>query len=147
VTVTSRNPGPEGSAHYGAALPEALYAALRRAHRAELTATGEHRRPAFRVTRTLLGGARQAGQPCTLLADCLGVSVASVRARAGSDGWLTTAEVVSVSGLSAQRIKECVALGWLPPPHLGAGGEELHLASHVVRAVIAESRTASHAAH
>jgi hypothetical protein len=115
-----------------------LVAALRRAHEAELTAVGERRRPAFRLTRSLLGGARAAGYPAGLLASCLGVSVGSVRTR-GSDGWIPAAAFAELAGLAIGDIHDWVRRGQLTETRAGAAGEDLYLASDLVRALTAST--------
>lgn len=82
-----------------------LAAMLRAAHYEELTARGAARRPAFRLTRDLIGAAIRAGVPTGRIAECFKVSVASVRTRASSaDGETTAATIEQLCGLTPAQL-------------------------------------------
>jgi len=78
---------------------------LRRLQHAERTATGEQRRPTFRLMRDVLGAAIAAGVPVRLLADCLGTTPGSVRNRAGRhDAVVSPTLVAELTGLTPARL-------------------------------------------
>jgi hypothetical protein len=117
-------------------VPSVLATALRRALAAESSARGEHRVPAFRLTRSLLGGARAAGFPTAVLAHCLGTTVQSVRTRGGSDGWIAATTFADLAGLPIEVVRAWTADGLLPPQTVDGLGTDCFPASDLVRALI-----------
>lgn len=80
---------------------------LQRLHQSELIATGAHRRPAFRLTREVIGAALDEHVSITELATCLDVTVGSVRGRAERTGaTITAAAISSLTGLTPRRINQ-----------------------------------------
>jgi hypothetical protein len=117
-------------------VPPVLATALRRAHAAESSAKGEQRIPAFRLTRSLLGGARAAGFPNAVLAQCLGTTVQSVRTRGGSDGWIAATTFADLAGLPVEFVRAWTADGLLPSRTVDVLGNDCFPASDLVRALI-----------
>jgi hypothetical protein len=117
-------------------VPPVLATVLRRALAAESSARGEHRIPAFRLTRSLLGGARAAGLPNAVLAQCLGTTVQSVRTRGGSDGWIVATTFADLAGLPVEVVRAWIADGLLPPPTVDVLGNDGFPASDLVCALI-----------
>jgi hypothetical protein len=113
-------------------LPLRVERALRGAQQAEQRAIGSERRPAFELTRNLLGGARRAGYSIRALADTLGVSVGSLRARASQDGPVSAQHVLELAGLPPNRLANWVGQGWLAPLEDGTGR---YLASDLIHAL------------
>jgi hypothetical protein len=130
VNPTDR-PRRDGAAH----IPDALAAALRRAHAVELRAIGAQRRPALRLTRSLLGGSRLAGYHASQLAECLGVSVSSIRNRGGSDGWVDVPAFTRVAGVPMETVEAWRVAGLLTATSDQIRGEQRYLASELVRAL------------
>lgn len=118
-------------------MPVRLAAVLQRAHTAELQAVGEQRRAAFRLTRALLGGARRAGYSAPRLAECLGLSLSSVRSRSGSDGWVSASAITQLADLAAGMIEQWQVGGLLPTTNVDQAGQSCYLASDLIRALIA----------
>jgi hypothetical protein len=116
-----------------ARLPETVDRMLRSAHKAEQIARGVHRRAAFQLTRDLLGGSQRAGYPVHLLAECLGLSPKSLRARCGSDGWISADEIASLIGTSSDIVSRRLAGGRISSTVDAADGALLYLASDVIR--------------
>jgi hypothetical protein len=110
-------------------LPMVVARLLRAAQEAENHAIGLDRRPAFQLTRHLLGGARRAGYPVRVLAETLGISVASLRARASSDGPVPGARVMALVGLDDATLGRWAEDGRLAP----TGDAGAYLASELVR--------------
>jgi hypothetical protein len=123
-------------------LPEPLAATLRRAHSAERVAVGADRVPAFRLTRTLLSAAREAGYRSSQLAECLGLSVSTVEARRAADGWLAAEVFAEVAGVPVESVRGWAADGLLPSAPPGDVDGDHYLASELVRALVASSRRA-----
>jgi hypothetical protein len=117
-------------------VPPVLATALRRALAAESSARGEHRIPAFRLTRSLLGGARAAGFPNAVLAHCLGTTVQSVRTRGGSDGWIAATTFADLADLPIDVVRAWTADGLLPAQTVDVLGTDCFAASDLVRALI-----------
>jgi hypothetical protein len=117
-------------------VPPALATVLRRALAAESSARGEHRIPAFRLTRSLLGGARAAGFPNAVLAHCLGTTVQSVRTRGGSDGWIAASTFADLAGLPVKVVRAWTADGVLPAQTTDVLGNDCFPASDLVRALL-----------
>ena len=92
-------------------------------HRAELAATGSDRRAAFRRTRAAIGAAIAVGIPAGALAECLGVTVASIRNRAAHTGGTITAEEVrqftplSLTAINKLTSPELRKVNEDPEPH------------------------------
>ncbi|HLH99861.1 MAG TPA: hypothetical protein VKV06_03680 [Acidimicrobiales bacterium] len=82
-----------------------------------------------------MGGAVDAGYPAQLLADCLGVTVGTVRGRATPDAWLALEDLVPF--VPATTLAQWRAAASLGPPELGPTGEEHYPAVAVVRALMA----------
>jgi hypothetical protein len=120
-------------------IPPSVAQILRRALAAELEATRAGRRQAFRVTRTLLGGARQVGYPALELVRDLDISVHSVRTRGGSDGWISVASVIDLADLTPGTVAGWHRDGLLPPPTTDASGQVCCRASDVIRALAGSS--------
>ena len=116
-------------------LPDRLITALQRAHTAEQVAVGEQRRPAFRLTRALLGGARRAGYAPTLLAQTLGISIHAVRGRGGGDGWISRQVFTDLTDLPPGVIDSWATAGLLPARALDEIGRDCYLASELIRAL------------
>lgn len=95
-------------------LPADLAALLVRAHDAEQTETGAARIAAFRLTRALLGGAREAGFSAAVLAECLGVSVSTLQGRAYCDDWVREPEFSELSGIDVAALRRWRRSGRLP---------------------------------
>jgi hypothetical protein len=125
-------------------MPDQLVAVLQRAHIAELQAVGEHRRPAFRLTRALLGGAHRAGYSAACLAECLGLSLSSVRSRSGSDGWVSALAITQLADLAAGTVELWQAEGLLPSTVLDQAGQSCYLASDLIRALIGTHPVSEH---
>jgi DNA-binding transcriptional regulator YiaG len=89
---------------------------LRRAHAAESLATGADRIEAFRLTRTLIGGARDAGYSAPALARCLGITVSTLASRAQPDGWITAAAFAEIAGVRIDTVRRWHRQGRLPDP-------------------------------
>ncbi|MDT4894084.1 MAG: hypothetical protein QOE97_3119 [Pseudonocardiales bacterium] len=121
-------------------LPEPIDRMLRNAHRAEQTAQGTHRRAAFQLTRNLLGGAHRAGYPVRALAECLGLSHKSLRARCGADGWLSTDEVAAMTDTPPVVIARWLGAGRISSMIDDRDGTPLYLASEVIQAVVKRHR-------
>jgi hypothetical protein len=68
---------------------------FRRLHQAEIDARGPDRRIAFRRTREAIGAALAHGVSSRELAECFGVTVASIRNRAALRGGTMTAGEIS----------------------------------------------------
>jgi hypothetical protein len=82
---------------------------LRRLHKAEIDARGPDRRIAFRRTREAIGAALGHGVLGTELAECLGVTVASIRNRADQlGGTMTAAEIRQLTTLSSRTVSEAI---------------------------------------
>ena len=113
-------------------VPEAVAALLLRAHAEEGTAAGAQRRPAFRLTRVLLGGAYEAGFSPSLLAGCLGVTPDAIRTRCVADGWVSREDAARIAGIDAETLDAWEAQGRLPTG--GVGGAIL--ASELVSALV-----------
>jgi hypothetical protein len=75
------------------------------------------------------------------LADCLGVSVGSVRTRGGSDGWVSARAFAGLTGLSPEEIHRWAGLGVLGDPRTDELGDEHYLASALVRALTRPGRS------
>jgi DNA-binding transcriptional regulator YiaG len=88
----------------------------------EKAETGAQRNAAFRRTRALITGARRAGISMQELADCLGVTVGTLRTRADSDEWISEADFALVSGVSAEVLRRWRRAGRLPHRATGADG-------------------------
>jgi hypothetical protein len=95
-------------------LPPDVAAVLVRAHDLERIETGHGRIAAYRLTRALLGGAREAGFSASVLAECLGVSVSTLQGRAYSDGWIREPEFAALSGIDIDAIRRWRRSGRLP---------------------------------
>jgi hypothetical protein len=106
---------------------------LRNAHQAEQLARGAHRRAAYQLTRDLLGGSQRAGYPVHLLAECLGLSAKSLRARCGSDGWVSADEIAALIGTSSDVVNRRLAGGRISSSVDAADGALQYLASDVIR--------------
>lgn len=78
----------------GLPLHPRLEAVLRRLQAAERAAVGEDRRPAFKLTREVLGASVRLGVPTPVLAACMGTSRASLRNRASRVDGVIPAELV-----------------------------------------------------
>lgn len=120
-------------------VPNRLAIVLQRAHAAELHAVGDERRPAFALTRALLGGARRAGYSAQRLAECLGVSLGSVRGRSGSDGWICLEAFCAVADLGPDTVNRWRDKGMLPTTTLDHAGQPCYLASELVRACLRDA--------
>ena len=68
---------------------------LRRIHKAEKTATGDQRRPTFRLMREVLTASIHLGVAAKLLAECLGTSAQSVRNRVSDPDAMMGRELIS----------------------------------------------------
>ncbi|MCU1658870.1 MAG: hypothetical protein JWO57_3526 [Pseudonocardiales bacterium] len=122
-------------------LPAWLIIALHRAHEAERTATGDSRIPAFRLTRSLLGGARHAGYTPARLAEGLGISVGSVRNRGSSDGWIAADVFAELTDLSPDTVDSWIADGMLPSRATDEAGRDCYLASELIYALTRQIRS------
>lgn len=120
---------------YTRPVPPRLAAALAAAHAAELVATGSQRRFAFRVTRTLLGGARRAGYTPAQLAALLDVSIASVQTRGGSDDLIPGDTFAQLTGLDQALLDQWRQTGALPAPVRDDQGRDCYPASDLIRAL------------
>jgi hypothetical protein len=116
-------------------LPGPLVKILQRAHTAELAAAGPRRRPAYRVTRELLGGAIGIGYTASALADCLGTTAQSVRTRASRDGWVAATTIQDLADIGPETIAEWRATGLLPNERRAPTGESYFPAVDVIWAV------------
>jgi hypothetical protein len=85
-------------------LPEALVQALLRLRTAEATATGPHRRAAWRDTGQLLAAALELGYGAPALAAHIGTTPSSVRSRARGDEWLTVAQAARLLDVSVETL-------------------------------------------
>ncbi len=108
---------------------------LRRLHQGELTAEGPDRRPAFRLSREVIGAAIAQGVPARQIAVCLGVTVGSIRdRRSNADGLMEISEVEHLTGLTPEAINQRSSVRLkLAHDHI----VETYLISDVVRAVLA----------
>jgi hypothetical protein len=117
-------------------VPPELETALRRAHAAERSAQGSLRVPAFRLTRSLLGGARLVGYPLHQLAECLGISVSSTRSRAISDGWITADTFADLTDRPRDLVDRWASDGWLPQISVDESGQTCYAASDLIRSLV-----------
>jgi hypothetical protein len=131
--INVRPPCPAGS---GPALPPVLATALRRAQAAEQAATGYRRVPAFRLTRSLIAGARVAGYPIADIAACLGVSLSAVRGRGGSDGWISAVRFAELADVHLGTIEQWAVDRLLSTAGVDAHGQRCYPASELVCALI-----------
>ena len=122
------------------ALPPPLAAALRRAHHAEATSHGPHRRPALRRTRELIGATLAIGYSLAAVADCLGITPGSVRDRQASGGSLSDAAIADLTGLDRDDIERWRREGLLPASAAGLDGEPCYPTIDVVRVLADEWR-------
>ncbi len=99
------------------------------------TAGGDQRRPAFRLTRSLLGGARSAGYSAALLAKCLGSSITSVRNRDGSNGWIAGDVFAALTDLPPRAVDGWFADGALTQRVVGHTGRPCFPADELIRAL------------
>lgn len=120
---------------YGRPLPPRLAAALTAAHAAELVATGSRRRPAFRLTRALLGGARKAGYHPAQLAAHLGVSITSIQTRGGNDDLIAADTFARLTGIDPATVDRWHAIGALSPPTTDHGNQDCYPASELIQAL------------
>jgi len=108
---------------------------LLRAQAIEKAQTGADRNAAFRLTRALLTGARRAGISMRELAECLGVTVGTLRTRAYSDEWISEAVFVELSGVPVDVLRRWRRAGRLPHRVTGADGYTYDLAHELVVAL------------
>ncbi|MBD8103807.1 hypothetical protein PlfCFBP13513_15010 [Plantibacter flavus] len=86
-------------------LTPALVRLIENACRAERTASGTHRRGAFRDTRYIIGAVLAAGFVPHEVAKIIGVKVDSVHARRQVDGRLTVASARALMEMSEQELR------------------------------------------
>lgn len=109
---------------------------LQRAHTAESLAAGTERTEAFRLTRALIGGARDAGYSAPQLAQCLGVTVATVVSRTARDEWISATVFADLAGIRNETIRRWRRQGRLPEPRLD-NAAPVYRAGDLIRALIA----------
>ena len=114
---------------------ERLAMPLRRALAVEQVAIGPERRPALRLTRSLIAGARFAGCTDTAVSECLGISINAVRTRGGSDGWIAVDDFIALADLDRTVIEQWITDGRLPTAATGADGRHSYAASQLMRAL------------
>lgn len=108
---------------------------LRRALAAEQLAIGQERRPAFRLTRALIAGARFAGCTDTAVAGCLGISLNAVRTRGGSDEWIAVDDFIALTELAPSVIDQWASDGLLSLTRIDDDGRDFYAASQLMRAL------------
>jgi hypothetical protein len=113
---------------------------LQRALAAERIASGPQRRPAYRVTRELLGGALEVGYSPLDLSVCLGISAASIRTRISTGGWLATSTLAELADIGAEQIQHWRSEGLLPNERSAPSGESYFAAADVIWALGLRSR-------
>jgi hypothetical protein len=87
------------------------------------------------LTRCLIAGVRFAGCPDAVIAEHLNVTVASVRNRGSSDGWVATADYAVLAELAVNTIEQWAADGLLPNTATDETGRRYHAASELIRAL------------
>lgn len=126
---------PQNSGVLLRVVPDRLATPLRRAHATEHVARGQERIPAFRLTRSLIAGARFAGCTDAAVAECLGISLNAVRTRGGSDGWIAVAEFAELTDLTSKTIELWARDGLLPHTATDDYGRRYYAASNLMRAL------------
>ena len=92
-------------------LNEIFIRMLRRLHHAECQARGPDRRATFLLTRETIGAARRLGLAPHHIAECMGVSVDSVRNRtAPTDGTISPELIRRLTGLTPAELNRRAAL-------------------------------------
>jgi DNA-binding transcriptional regulator YiaG len=117
-------------------LPTDVVIVLQRARALERSETGHSRIEAYRLTRALLGGAREAGFSAPQLADCLGVSVSTLQGRAYSDDWVSEPVFAELSGVGVDAIRRWRRCGRLPHRSRGEDGDTCYLASDLITTMV-----------
>jgi hypothetical protein len=113
---------------------------LRRAQAAESAARGSQRRAAFRLTRQLIGGAIDAGYPADAIAECLGVTVGSLRNRTERNGLLSVAEIELLTNLSLATLLRWRIGGVLTVERIDTAGQPSYRAAEIIQALTVDNR-------
>lgn len=127
---------PETSVFVETSLNPRLAELLRKLHHAEIMASGPHRRPAFRITREVIGAALALSVPAHQVADCLGITVGTLRNRtARTDSLIHAKTIEQLTGLSPADINR-ESQAELRPAQEDNGITGYRVA-HLVRALLA----------
>lgn len=105
------------------------------AHAGEMAAAGPQRVPAFRTMRALLGGSCAAGYSYAQLAQCLGVRVETLRARAITDDWIRDQTFAELAAVHPATVRRWQRQGRLSEVQTDDTGARYYLASELIRAL------------
>lgn len=107
-----------------------------RAREVESQATGANRIEAFRLTRALIGGARDLGYSAADLATCLGVRVSTLEGRTERAAWINAAAFAELAGIRLDTIGRWRRCRRLPEPRV-EDARPFYRASDLLGALIA----------
>jgi hypothetical protein len=113
---------------------------IQAAHLAETDARGPERRPAFRVTRYVLGGAARLGISPALVGAVLGVRADTVRTRMGVDGLIDAGTFAALAGVTETDIGDWERNGLIHWDRSDHGGVHGYRASELLRALTTDER-------
>lgn len=132
--ASRRSSGTQAQLHQ---VPNRVAAVLRKARAAEQVASGRGRIPAFRLTRYLIGGARWAGCTDPAIAECLHISLGSVRTRGAGDGWVDAGDFLTLAELSPQVLQRWASEGILRRTVTEPDGRAFYPASELLLGLLA----------